>query len=70
MFHVLKYCIHVVQVPDQWLAILEIFIWLAADDATCGTPMWIGKGFTCVCFKPKGSYQRMCINLTPSQASV
>uniref|UniRef100_A0A175YK58 ELMO domain-containing protein n=1 Tax=Daucus carota subsp. sativus TaxID=79200 RepID=A0A175YK58_DAUCS len=43
---------------------------VSTDDATCGTPMWMEKGFACVCFKPKGSYRRMCINLTPSQASV
>ncbi|XP_048318095.1 uncharacterized protein LOC107433989 isoform X4 [Ziziphus jujuba] len=40
-----------------------------ADDATCGTPTWIGKGLTCVCFKRKGHYERICINLTPQQAS-
>lgn len=40
-----------------------------ADDATCGAPTWIGKGLTCVCFKRKGNYQRICINLTPLQAS-
>ncbi|KAG6766298.1 hypothetical protein POTOM_030372 [Populus tomentosa] len=38
------------------------------DDATCGTPTWIGKGLTCVCFKRKGAYERICINLTPRQA--
>ncbi|XP_015572241.1 ELMO domain-containing protein C isoform X2 [Ricinus communis] len=37
------------------------------DDATCGTPTWIGKGLTCVCFKRKGAYERICINLTPHQ---
>ncbi|KAJ6988769.1 ELMO domain-containing protein A-like isoform X1 [Populus alba x Populus x berolinensis] len=37
------------------------------DDATCGTPTWIGKGLTCVCFKRKGAYERICINLTPRQ---
>ncbi|KAJ0038765.1 hypothetical protein Pint_23715 [Pistacia integerrima] len=42
---------------------------LRPDDATCGTPTWIGKGLTCVCFKRKGTYQRICINLTPQQAS-
>ncbi|KAH9708242.1 ELMO domain-containing protein [Citrus sinensis] len=40
----------------------------ASDDATCGTPTWIGKGLTCVCFKRKGTYERICINLTPQQA--
>ncbi|XP_063940435.1 uncharacterized protein LOC108200594 isoform X2 [Daucus carota subsp. sativus] len=43
---------------------------VSTDDATCGTPMWMEKGFACVCFKPKGSYRRMCINLTPSQATL
>ncbi|KAJ6721646.1 ENGULFMENT AND CELL MOTILITY [Salix viminalis] len=38
------------------------------DDATCGSPTWIGKGLTCVCFKRKGAYERICINLTPQQA--
>ncbi|KAJ6771471.1 ENGULFMENT AND CELL MOTILITY [Salix koriyanagi] len=37
------------------------------DDATCGSPTWIGKGLTCVCFKRKGAYERICINLTPQQ---
>ncbi|XP_038703096.1 ELMO domain-containing protein A-like isoform X2 [Tripterygium wilfordii] len=37
------------------------------DDVTCGTPTWIGKGLTCVCFKRKGVYERICINLTPLQ---
>ncbi|KAF6161457.1 hypothetical protein GIB67_009336 [Kingdonia uniflora] len=40
---------------------------LCAEDATCGSPKWIGKGLTCVCFKRKGVYERICINLTPSQ---
>ncbi|KAL8156933.1 hypothetical protein AgCh_001874 [Apium graveolens] len=40
---------------------------VSTDDATCGAPMWMGKGLTCVCFKSKGNYRRMCINLTPSQ---
>ncbi|GAA0161054.1 scaffold/adaptor protein [Lithospermum erythrorhizon] len=29
--------------------------------------MWTGKGVTCVCFKRKGTYQRICFNLTPLQ---
>ncbi|XP_058194674.1 uncharacterized protein LOC131311300 isoform X2 [Rhododendron vialii] len=37
------------------------------DDAAHGTPNRMGKGLTCVCFKPKGSYERICINLTPLQ---
>uniref|UniRef100_A0A6N2N3W1 Uncharacterized protein n=1 Tax=Salix viminalis TaxID=40686 RepID=A0A6N2N3W1_SALVM len=41
----------------------------SSDDATCGSPTWIGKGLTCVCFKRKGAYERICINLTPQQAS-
>ncbi|KAG8641626.1 hypothetical protein MANES_12G012400v8 [Manihot esculenta] len=40
---------------------------IKSDDATSGTPTWIGKGLTCVCFKRKGSYERICINLTPLQ---
>ncbi|KAB5537737.1 hypothetical protein DKX38_015270 [Salix brachista] len=40
-----------------------------SNDATCGSPTWIGKGLTCVCFKRKGAYERICINLTPQQAS-
>ncbi|KAF8369408.1 hypothetical protein HHK36_032578 [Tetracentron sinense] len=36
-------------------------------DATCGSPAWIGRGLTCVCFKRKGAYERICINLTPLQ---
>ncbi|PIA33760.1 hypothetical protein AQUCO_04000073v1 [Aquilegia coerulea] len=39
----------------------------SSEAATCGTPTWIGKGFTCVCFKRKGVYERICINLTPFQ---
>ncbi|XP_057949571.1 uncharacterized protein LOC131144741 isoform X2 [Malania oleifera] len=39
----------------------------SSDDATCGTPAWIGKGLTCVCFKRKGTYERICVNLTPLQ---
>ncbi|XP_022775651.1 ELMO domain-containing protein A-like [Durio zibethinus] len=39
----------------------------ASDAATSGTPAWIGKGLTCVCFKRKGAYERICINLTPQQ---
>ncbi|KAK6116597.1 hypothetical protein DH2020_049703 [Rehmannia glutinosa] len=38
-----------------------------SDDATCGTPVWRGKGLTCVCFKRKGIYARVCINVTPLQ---
>ncbi|PNY09723.1 elmo domain-containing protein a-like [Trifolium pratense] len=42
--------------------------WLYADDTTCGSPHWIGKGLTCVCFKPKGgNCQPICITLTPLQ---
>lgn len=37
------------------------------DDATNGTHTWIGKGLNCVCFKRKGNYERICINLTPLQ---
>jgi len=37
--------------------------WLYTDNATCGSPAWIGKGLTCVCFKRKGNCQRFCISL-------
>lgn len=39
----------------------------APHDATCGTSTWIGKGFTCYCFKRKGNYERICVTLTPAQ---
>lgn len=51
----------------KWLTLMVVTLY--ADDATSGTPTWIGKGLTCVCFKRKGSYERICINLTPLQAS-
>lgn len=58
---------------DQFTVIRSLNVMPAvagfADDATCGTPTWIGKGLTCVCFKRKGHYERICINLTPHQAS-
>ncbi|KAK4265035.1 hypothetical protein QN277_026140 [Acacia crassicarpa] len=38
-----------------------------SDASTCGAPAWIGKGLTCVCFKRKGSYERICMSLTPLQ---
>ncbi|PKI78311.1 hypothetical protein CRG98_001254, partial [Punica granatum] len=38
-----------------------------ADNAACMAPNWIGKGLTCVCFKRKGTYERICISLTPLQ---
>ncbi|EPS59925.1 hypothetical protein M569_14880, partial [Genlisea aurea] len=42
-----------------------------ADDGTCGgAPAWRGRGITCVCFKRKGGHERVCINLTPLQASL
>lgn len=41
--------------------------WLYADNKTCGSACWIGKGLTCVCFKPKGICQPICITLTPLQ---
>ncbi|KAG7034711.1 ELMO domain-containing protein A [Cucurbita argyrosperma subsp. argyrosperma] len=37
----------------------------SSDHVTCGTPTWIGKGITCICFKRKGTFERICINLTP-----
>ncbi|KAJ7957571.1 ELMO domain-containing A [Quillaja saponaria] len=39
----------------------------SSDDTASGTPTWIGKGLTCVCFKHKGNYERIFVNLTPSQ---
>ncbi|XAR64400.1 hypothetical protein NMG60_11024719 [Bertholletia excelsa] len=39
----------------------------SADDATCGTPPRMGKSLTCVCFKRKGTYERMGSTLTPLQ---
>lgn len=41
----------------------------ADNAAACVSPNWIGKGLTCVCFKRKGTYERICISLTPLQAS-
>lgn len=38
-----------------------------ADDSTCGSPKWIGKGLSCVCITGKGNYERICYNLTPLQ---
>ncbi|KAI0492669.1 hypothetical protein KFK09_026945 [Dendrobium nobile] len=40
---------------------------LRVDDVTCGSPRWIGRGFSCVCMKRKVVYERVCVNLTPSQ---
>ncbi|CAA2970047.1 ELMO domain-containing C isoform X1 [Olea europaea subsp. europaea] len=40
---------------------------VSSDDATCGKPLWMGKGLTCVCFNRKGSFARICIHLTPLQ---
>ena len=45
------------------------FIFWRADDATCGTSTWIGKGLTCYCFKRKGNYERICVTLTPAQVN-
>lgn len=43
-------------------------LWLSyADESACATPNWIGKGLTCVCFKRKGAYERLSVNLTPVQ---
>ncbi|XP_020690203.1 ELMO domain-containing protein A isoform X1 [Dendrobium catenatum] len=39
----------------------------SVDDVTCGSPRWIGRGFSCVCIKRKVVYERVCVNLTPSQ---
>ncbi|CAK9137345.1 unnamed protein product [Ilex paraguariensis] len=40
---------------------------VSLDNASCGSPTWMGKGLTCVCFKRKGTYERVYINLTPLQ---
>ncbi|KAF7109255.1 hypothetical protein CFC21_109551 [Triticum aestivum] len=37
------------------------------DEASCGSPRWIGKSLSCVCIKRKGAYERICVNLTPVQ---
>ncbi|GJN06605.1 hypothetical protein PR202_ga24351 [Eleusine coracana subsp. coracana] len=39
----------------------------SSDEASCGSPRWIGRGLSCVCIKRKGAYERICINLTPVQ---
>lgn len=35
-----------------------------SDEASCGSPRWIGRGLSCVCIKRKGAYERICMNLT------
>uniref|UniRef100_A0A0E0F5S1 ELMO domain-containing protein n=1 Tax=Oryza meridionalis TaxID=40149 RepID=A0A0E0F5S1_9ORYZ len=39
----------------------------SSDEASCGSPRWIGKSLSCVCIKRKGAYERICMNLTPVQ---
>ncbi|KAG9446006.1 hypothetical protein H6P81_012134 [Aristolochia fimbriata] len=39
----------------------------ASEHARCGTPAWMGRGLSCVCIKTKGTYERICVNLTPLQ---
>lgn len=39
----------------------------SSDEASCGSPRWIGKSLSCVCIKRKGVYERICMNLTPVQ---
>ncbi|CAM0150159.1 unnamed protein product [Urochloa decumbens] len=39
----------------------------SSDEASCGSPRWIGRGLSCVCIKRKGAYERICMNLTPVQ---
>ncbi|XP_024027601.1 ELMO domain-containing protein C isoform X1 [Morus notabilis] len=51
----------------HWNCSKIIGLALVTDDAICVTPTWIGKGLTCVCFKRKGHYERICVNLTPQQ---
>ncbi|KAL5203816.1 hypothetical protein ABZP36_008687 [Zizania latifolia] len=38
-----------------------------SDEASCGSPRWIGKSLSCVCIKRKGACERICMNLTPLQ---
>ncbi|KAJ3671884.1 hypothetical protein LUZ60_007963 [Juncus effusus] len=40
---------------------------VSTDEATCGSPKWIGKSLSCVCIKRKGTYERICLTLTPLQ---
>ncbi|XP_066339911.1 uncharacterized protein [Miscanthus floridulus] len=40
---------------------------LLCDEASCGSPRWIGRGLSCVCIKRKGTCERICMNLTPVQ---
>ncbi|PWA89929.1 ELMO domain-containing protein C [Artemisia annua] len=37
------------------------------DPATCCAHTWMRKGLPCVCFQKKGSYARICMNVTPLQ---
>ncbi|XP_010250740.1 PREDICTED: ELMO domain-containing protein A [Nelumbo nucifera] len=39
----------------------------SSEDAINDMPAWIGRGLTCICFKRKGAYERLCTNLTPLQ---
>ncbi|AQK49824.1 uncharacterized protein [Zea mays] len=39
----------------------------SSDETSCGSPRWIGRGLSCVCIKRKGTYERICMNLTPVQ---
>jgi hypothetical protein len=46
----------------------QLALWAKiANEASCGSPRWIGRGLSCVCIKRKGAYERICMNLTPVQ---
>ena len=47
--------------------LLMEFVCGLADEASSGSPRWIGKSLSCVCIKRKGVYERICMNLTPVQ---
>ncbi|CAI9093214.1 OLC1v1028657C1 [Oldenlandia corymbosa var. corymbosa] len=40
---------------------------VSSDYATCGSPMWMGKSLTCVCFKRKGTHDRIFFTMSPTQ---
>ncbi|KAL7171714.1 hypothetical protein ACSBR2_036386 [Camellia fascicularis] len=49
------------------LSSLSRCVYSSSDDATFGSPTRMGKGLTCVCFKSRGTYETICINLAPLQ---
>ncbi|KAL7171766.1 hypothetical protein ACSBR2_036432 [Camellia fascicularis] len=58
-------CVTIRTLPP--LSSLSRCVYSSSDDATFGSPTRMGKGLTCVCFKSRGTYERICINLTPLQ---